>query len=91
MQNEICEGVKLRARIKDNFEGEKISAHLLKREKNVGSNQLMQNIIGQNGCVLRTTDAVLNYAKDFYEELYSKLEGDSVSREIVELMLLSIK
>ena len=83
MQNEVCEGVKIRTRIKDKLEGEKISLHLLRKEKKNRNTELMQNINGQNGQVLNNTEAILIHAKDLYENLYNKVEGDNCLQDVL--------
>ena len=80
IQNQLCEGVKLRAKIKDQVDGEKISAHLLGREKNWNGNRNMSKIKGDNGLIIKDTDAIMLFLKGHFEKMYEYKEGDDKSQ-----------
>ena len=71
IQTEICEGVKLRAKLKDRVEGEKVSAYLLGKEKNNNSN--ITKVKTPDGIIM-DTDGIISYFRRFYENLYSTVD-----------------
>ena len=77
IQNDICEGIKLRTKLKDKVDGEKVSAYLLGKEKSKSSNIL--KIKTKEG-VLTNTDSILHFFKRYFTDLYDRVETDENSQ-----------
>ena len=80
IKNEILEGVKIRSRLQEQIEGEKVSAYLigkqntLKTKKLITSIKVEDDIVEnlQSGTVLKNKDGIEWYVNRFYEKLYKK-------------------
>ena len=79
IENEICEGIKIRARVDEKINGEKASLYLLGREKNAKS--IIAKLETENGTYITDSKAIEYQIVDFYENLYSKEEGDCRMQE----------
>ena len=78
LKNKLCEGIKVRARLQDQIEGEKLSSHLLGKEKMRKGNHLLTNMKGKSGNLLAAdTSAVLLFLKDHFKLMYDFVEGSS--------------
>lgn len=82
LKNEILEGVKIRARINEQIDGEKVSAYLIKQQAKVKSKTLISSLKTEEGImenlnanvVLKGKDSLNMYIEKYYEKLY-KEEG----------------
>ena len=72
LQNEMCDGIKVRAKMKDKLEGEKLSSHLLGKEKNSKAHKYMLNVKTSSGVEVTNTDSIIFHFRKFYEQLYDK-------------------
>ena len=81
LQNKICEGVIIRAKLQDQVEGEKMSSHLLGKEKTYKSNQLMTKMRGNSGAMFTDTKAILLYLRDHFKVLYNYVPGSEVEQK----------
>ena len=81
IKDEMCEGVKIRMKVEDRINGERISLHLLSKEKVKAKKKIMQELNTGNGVILDNTKAIVNYVKSFYENLFSKANVDSIVQD----------
>ena len=89
LKNEILEGVKIRSRIKEQEEGEKVSAYLIKQQVNIKSQKLITSIkteanIMENlepNIILKDKDSIVLYIKKYYQKLYKKEDFDEEYQE----------
>ena len=75
LEDEMCEGIKIRARIDERLNGEKISNYLLGKEKNVRSN--ISKLINEDGICVTDSKAIEYCLVKYYKYLYKKQECDS--------------
>ena len=76
LKNEILDGVKIRGRIKEQEEGEKVSAYLIKQQSNVKAKKLLNcikteiNVMDNMdpGIVLNDKDSVSLYIYNYYKK-----------------------
>ena len=80
IQNDILEGVKIRSRIEEQLQGEKISNFLIKKQAQIKTRQHITKIksepniidnLGEN-IVLDKTDIIELYIHKYYEKLYKE-------------------
>ena len=85
LKNEILEGVKIRARLNEQVEGERVSAYLIKQQTKVKSKQMInslkseENIMDNLGSnvTLKGKDSINLYVEKYFEKLYQK-EGSNM-------------
>ena len=78
LKNKILEGVKIRCRMSEQVEGEKVSAHLIGKQSKMKSNQMLtslrknneSNVHSLNNNVVNTKDDINSYVSDFFKNLY---------------------
>ena len=86
---EILEGVKIRSRILDETEGEKVSAYLIGKQAKLKSKELITTIKAekdimnnvQPGTILNNKSSIELYVKNYYKKLYSKEECNENLKE----------
>ena len=84
LKSDILEGVKIRSRVKEQIEGEKVSAFLIKQQSSVKSKQLINtikteaNIVDKldSNILLKDKDSILMYIKKYFEKLYERESYD---------------
>ena len=84
IKTEILEGVKIRSRIKEQIEGEKVSAYLVGRQNTIKSKKYITDIkveenVAENlneGTILRKQDSIEWYVNKYYEKVYKKESTD---------------
>ena len=76
IKDEICEGIKIRLRTEERLNGERISAHLLAKEKSKGKRNTIRELRVENGVKLDNTDAIVSHVKNYYENLFCKVNTD---------------
>ena len=89
LKNEILEGVKVRSRVKEQEEGEKVSAFLIKQQANVKSKKLITsikteaNVVENLGpdIILNDKSSITMYIQKYYEKLYKKENVDEENQE----------
>ena len=74
IQDEICEGIRVRAKIDERMNGEKISSYLLGKEKNRKS--AMCKILRDDGSTVNNSKAILHEVRNYYENLFGEDEGN---------------
>ena len=80
LKSEILEGVKIRCRLKEQMEGERVSSFLMKEQTGVNPRKLITSIKTEEGIVenlkadilLDTKDGISFYIRKYYEKLYTK-------------------
>ena len=80
IQDEICEGVKIRAKIDDKLKGEQVSAYLLGREKN--SKSYLNRINRDNGSVIVNPKAIILYIREYFEKMFIKEKCDEIYQDL---------
>ena len=88
IKDELCEGIKVRLRKEERLNGERISAHLLAKEKSKGKRNTIRQLKLENGVNLDNTEAIVHHVKNHYETLFSKV---ATNEELQEFFLKSIK
>ena len=95
IKNEILEGVKIRSRIEEQLEGEKVSNYLIKKQAQIKKRQYITkiksepNIMNQleEGIILDNTDIIQLYIYKYYEKLYKDEPFDeSIQNEFLDLI-----
>ena len=89
LKAEIIEGVRIRSRIKEQIDGEKISAFLIKQQANVKSRKLINSVKTEAGVmenlgpdiILRKKDSISMYIKKYFENVYKKEGIDENDQE----------
>ena len=89
LKTEILNGVRIRSRIDEQLQGEKVSAYLIKQQMNVKCTKLFSSITAEagvidnvgEGTVITGKDAVEMYIKKYYENLYKKEHLDENSQD----------
>ena len=79
LKNDILEGVKIRCRLKEQIEGERVSSFLMKQQAGVKSRKLISTIKTEEGImenlgpnvILNNKDSISMYIKNYYEKLYT--------------------
>ena len=77
IKSEISEGVKIRSRLQEQLEGEKLSPYLLSKQKVKSRKMIIEEMVTENvgkwkgGEIITNTDAIAIYVKDYYENLMS--------------------
>ena len=79
IEDDICEGLSIRAKIEDSVKGEKMSSYLLAKEKNAKTT--ITKLRSQNGTLLTNNKAIQLEFHRFYKELYSKGQNDVQKQE----------
>ena len=74
IQDNICEGVQIRAKLDEKMKGEKISSYLLSKEKS--SRYRLDRIVTSDGNCVTNSQAISYYVKNYYENLFKKEECD---------------
>ena len=77
IKDELSEGILVRARMKDLQCGEKISKHIINKQREMSARKLMSSIVDDKGNELKTYESIQRYVKAFYTNLYSFSEGSS--------------
>ena len=85
IKTDILEGVKVRSRIQEQVEGEKISAYLVGRQSTIKSKKLMSEIqVEENivnnvtaGTILNKKESIEWYVNNYYGKLYEKENSDN--------------
>ena len=86
IEDEICEGVRIRARVEERLNGEKISTYLLGKEKNAKTRIVKLN--SENGMFITDAKAIQRKIVKYYRELYDE---DTVDQEKQESFLCLIE
>ena len=81
---ELLEGVKIRSRMQEQLEGEKVSAYLLRKQNSIKSKKLITEIqvednIVENmnaGSTLNSKDSIEWYVNKYFEKVYKKENAD---------------
>ena len=89
IKTEILEGVKIRSRILEQIEGEKVSAYLVGRQNTIKSKKYITNIkvegnVAENlneGIILNKQDSIEWYVNKYFEKVYKKEDTDSRYQE----------
>ena len=89
LKNEILEGVKIRARINEQVEGERVSAYLMKQQAKVKAGKMItslkseENIMENLGSnvTLKGKDSINMYIGKYYEKLYDEENFDTEYQE----------
>ena len=89
LKNDILEGVKIRSRITEQEQGEKVSAFLIKKQANVKSQKLISSLkteadVMENlgpDIILNDKNSISLYIKNYYEKLYRKENCDNDYQE----------
>ena len=89
LKNEILEGVKIRGRLKEQEEGERVSAFLIKQQTNVKVRKLLTslkteaNVMDNLGpdIVLKNRDSISLYIYNYYKKLYMAESYDEEGQE----------
>ena len=76
IQNEILDGIKIRARLDDLSEGEKMSSHLLGKEKKKNDNIVISRIQNGDGTIIENTDGISLFIKEHFENIFNMVNGD---------------
>ena len=74
IQDSIYDEIMIRNGVRDRIEGEKISSHLLSKEKEETSRKIITEMLHENGLLLQNSDAVAKRIRDIYDNLYSKVD-----------------
>ena len=80
LKNDILEGVRIRSRMSEQVEGEKVSAFLIKQQAGVKTRKMMSQIKTEAGIIenldsnviLKEKDSISLYVRKYYEKLYGK-------------------
>ena len=88
IKTEILEGVKIRSRIQEQIEGEKISAYLIGKQSTIKSKKAMneikveENIVNSvnSGTILNKKESIEWYINSYYGKLYEKEVSDNESQ-----------
>ena len=89
LKNDILEGVKIRCRLKEQIEGERVSSFLMKQQAGVKSRKLISTIKTEEGImenlgpnvILNNKDSISMYIKNYYEKLYTNERYDEEDQE----------
>ena len=89
LKNDILEGVKIRSRITEQEQGEKVSAFLIKEQASVKSQKLISSLkteadVMENlgpDIILNDKNSISLYIKNYYEKLYRKEDYDNDYQE----------
>ena len=81
---EILEGVKIRSRIQEQLEGEKVSAYLIGKQNSIKSKKLITEIQVEDnivesmnaGSTLNSKDSIEWYVNKYFEKVYKKENAD---------------
>ena len=76
IKDDISEGIKMKMKVEERVNGEKLSLHLLNKEKIRAKRNNMTELHTNNGVVLKNTDAIISYAKQYYADLFTKANTD---------------
>ena len=84
IKSEILEGVKVRARINEQVEGERVSAFLIKQQARIKSRKLITSLISEENIMenlnsnvtLKGKDSINMYIGNYYEKLYEEEDFD---------------
>ena len=89
IKSEILEGVKVRARINEQVEGERVSAFLIKQQARIKSRKLITSLISEENIMenlnsnvtLKGKDSINMYIGNYYEKLYKEEDFDGEYQE----------
>ena len=89
LKSDILEGVKIRCRLKEQIEGERVSSFLMKQQAGVKSRKLISKIKTEEGImdnlgpnvILNNKDSISMYIKSYYEKLYTNENYDEEDQE----------
>lgn len=89
IKSEILEGVKVRARINEQVEGERVSAFLIKQQARIKSRKLITSLISEENIMenlnsnvtLKGKDSINMYIGNYYEKLYEEEDFDGEYQE----------
>ena len=84
LKSDILEGVRIRSRIKEQVDGEKVSAFLIKQQASSKSRKLISSIKTEanivdnldENVILKDKDSISMYIKKYFEKLYEKEDYD---------------
>ena len=85
LKNEILEGVKIRGKMTEQVEGEKVSAYLIGKKSMIKSKQMItslnkvneNNVHNINNNIVNTKNEINMYVSEFYKNLYEEKNCDS--------------
>ena len=80
LKNEILEGVKIRSRINEQVEGERVSAYLIKQQAKVKAGKMITSLKSEENImdnlssdvILKGKDRIKMYIEKYYEKLYQE-------------------
>ena len=89
LKNEILEGVKIRSRVKEQEEGEKVSAFLIKKQASMKVQKLITSIRTEANImenlepdrILKDKNIIMTYIRKYYQKLYMKEDYDENYQE----------
>ena len=70
IQDNICEGIRIRAKVDEKLNGEKVSSYLIGREKN--SRSFLDKIITSDGVQITETKLITSHVRNHYENLFKE-------------------
>ena len=77
IKEEICEGIKMKMKMEERVNGEKLSLHLLSKEKIRAKRNHMTELHTEGGVILKNSDSIIFYAKQYYTDLFTKANTDT--------------
>ena len=81
IRDEMAEGIKVRTRIQDLQNGEKVSKYIIGKQKEITSKKLMNCLNDEYGNELKSFPAIQEYVTKFYADLYKSRPGCPVMQE----------
>ena len=84
LKSQVMEGAKIRARIQDMVEGEKVSSYLLGKQRSISSKKLMVELLSEKDVIeglnenvsLKKSETIELYVYKYFEKLYKKDNGN---------------
>ena len=76
IKDDVYEEVMVRNRVLDRVEGEKVSSHLLCKEKETASRKMITEMFDNEGSLMKNTETVIPYIRNFYRDLYGEVNTD---------------
>ena len=75
IRDEMAEGIKIRTRMQDLQNGEKISKYVINKQREVTSKKIMSCLYDEDGNDLKSFPAIQEYVTKFYADLYKSRPG----------------
>ena len=80
IQDDICEGIKVRAKVDDHLKGEQVSAYLLGKEK--GGRTFLNKIKRDDGSEITNPKAISDYVKNYFKNMFKKENCDIFAQNV---------